>query len=92
MYIYYIGDNPNHRWLYFPDMTKDELLILKQWDSHGTLARKYNAHTGHVLGEDPTAAFMSTLCVHSAFVDNTTPDNYPKRESIECRMLVLLNE
>ena len=67
-------------------------MIMKQWDSHGSLARRYNTHTGHELGFDPKDPFVSTLCVHSAFADPSTPENYPKRESIECRMLVLLKD
>lgn len=77
--------NPRHKWHYFPHLARDEVLLLKQWDSAGGLARfggaQGDAHTG-----------TSTFSFHSAFMDPTTPDDAPDRESIEVRCIVLYDE
>jgi len=31
---FHLAYSPDQRWFYFPDMTPDEVLIFKQWDSH----------------------------------------------------------
>jgi hypothetical protein len=65
---YSVKFNPDHRWFYFPDMTADEALLLKCYDS----------------ATDGRARFAP----HTAFVDPTTPEDAPPRESIELRALV----
>jgi hypothetical protein len=65
---YSVKFNPAHRWFYFPDMTAEEALLLKCYDS----------------ATDGRARFAP----HTAFVDPTTPDSAPPRESIELRTLV----
>jgi hypothetical protein len=42
--------NPAHRWYYFPDMTRDEVIVFKTHDSDPTRARRV-AHTAFT---DPT--------------------------------------
>jgi hypothetical protein len=42
--------NPNHRWWYFPDMTRDELLLVKFYDSDHSRAWR----TPHTAFRDPT--------------------------------------
>ena len=34
---YFAAHTPAHRWVYYPKMTKDEAILLKVWDSHGSL-------------------------------------------------------
>jgi len=65
---YSVKFNPDHRWFYFPEMTADEALLLKCYDS----------------ATDGRARFAP----HTAFVDPTTPEDTPPRESIELRTLV----
>jgi len=65
---YSVKFNPDHRWFYFPEMTGDEALLLKCYDS----------------ATDGRARFAP----HTAFVDPTTPEDAPPRESIELRTLV----
>src|SRR6202789_3706677 len=65
---YSVKFNPDHRWFYFPEMTADEALLLKCYDSV----------------TDGRARFAP----HTAFVDPTTPQDAPPRESIEVRTLV----
>merc|ERR1712137_1270374 len=41
-----------HKWYYHPKMTKDEVLVFKQWDSDSSLAGRMCFHTAF---DDPTA-------------------------------------
>uniref|UniRef100_A0A7S3PDL4 Amine oxidase n=1 Tax=Amphora coffeiformis TaxID=265554 RepID=A0A7S3PDL4_9STRA len=99
LYIHYkdrVGENyfcshqPCHEWYYFPDMTFREALLIKQWDSHGALAK--------ILSSDDTittsasaidATGPSTFAIHSAFLDPTTKSDAPPRKSIEVRCAVI---
>ena len=85
-----VGENyfskyaPRHRWYYFPDLTRDEVLLIKQWDSAGTLARTRGAQ-----GDASGAGEPCTFSFHSAFKDPSTPPDAPDRWSIEVRCVVL---
>lgn len=68
---YFACHNTRHDWLYFPRMVRDEALLIKQWDSHGTLNGGPNA----------------TLSMHSAFLDPTANTAAKDRESIEVRTI-----
>jgi hypothetical protein len=37
--IYFSKPAPGHEWNYYPAMTRDEALLIKQWDSAGPLAQ-----------------------------------------------------
>lgn len=43
--IYNTAYNPNHRWLYFPKMTEDEVLIFKNFDSAMDGRARFTPHT-----------------------------------------------
>jgi hypothetical protein len=43
--------NPQHRWFYFPQLTPDEALLLKIYDSRQDIAARAGAHTAF---DDPT--------------------------------------
>ena len=49
--VYSVAFNPNHRWYYIPDQQKEEVLLLKCYDSDGSRAR----FTAHSAFEDPTS-------------------------------------
>ncbi len=49
--IYHIAYNPAQRWYYVPEMTRDEALVFKCYDSHKDVAR----FTAHAAFEDPTS-------------------------------------
>jgi hypothetical protein len=49
--IYGVTFNPNHRWLYVPDMQADEALLLKCYDSATDGRARFVPHTAF---EDPT--------------------------------------
>jgi hypothetical protein len=48
---YSVKYNPNHRWFYFPEMTPDEALLLKCYDSLTDGRTRFGPHTAFV---DPT--------------------------------------
>jgi hypothetical protein len=48
---YSVKYNPNHRWFYFPEMTADEALLLKCYDSADDGRTRFGPHTAFV---DPT--------------------------------------
>mmetsp|Transcript_15365 Transcript_15365/g.32034 ORF Transcript_15365/g.32034 Transcript_15365/m.32034 type:complete len:203 (-) Transcript_15365:39-647(-) len=72
---YFAAHAPRHSWYYYPDMTRDEALLIKQWDSRGALV------TG--------SGMSSTFSLHTAFHDPSTPAGSPDRESIELRFLCI---
>jgi len=49
---YAVRHNPNHRWLYVPEMRTDEALLLKCYDSAADGRARFAPHTAF---EDPTA-------------------------------------
>lgn len=49
--IYELAHNPAHRWFYLPEMTPDEALLIKGYDSAAERAR----FTPHAAFDDPTA-------------------------------------
>jgi hypothetical protein len=49
--VYSVAYNPNHRWYYVPNQQKEEVLLLKCYDSDGQRAR----FTAHSAFEDPSS-------------------------------------
>lgn len=43
--IYETAHSPNHRWVWFPDMTVDEVLLLKSYDSATDGRARFTPHT-----------------------------------------------
>ena len=66
--------NPDHRWYYYPDMTKDEALLFTQFDQE--------------KGVDNTQSDSRVLTnFHTAFKDPTAPEeNLEPRMSCEHRI------
>ena len=93
--VYYsdrIGENylakhaDGHRWYFYPALTRDEALLIKQWDSAGGLARSKGAKADAECPEAPC-----TFSFHSAFEDPAMAPNAPDRWSIEVRCVALYN-
>jgi hypothetical protein len=81
---YFAKHSDGHQWYFYPALTRDEALLIKQWDSAGELAR--------TKGAKPDAAGTGAPCTfsfHSAFEDPATPPDAPDRWSIEVRCVVL---
>ena len=81
---YFAKHDPRHRWVYWSAMTRDEALLIKQWDSAGEMARSKGARAD-AEGADRS----STFSFHSAFKDPATPPDAPDRWSIEVRCALL---
>jgi hypothetical protein len=43
--VYHIAHNPEHRWYYFPRMTRDEALVFKVFDSDAGQPARFTAHS-----------------------------------------------
>lgn len=86
-YVDRVGENflvcPTDRlqWVYFPNMQYEEALLIKQWDSSGGLAQG--------LQKDDK---VSTMSLHSAFLDACSKPNDPPRQSIEVRCVAIWRE
>ncbi|KAK7980668.1 hypothetical protein PG989_013125 [Apiospora arundinis] len=70
-----VSPNPAHKFYYQKDMTPDEVLLLKCYDSFGE---------GQPLGKKG----LAVRTPHTAFIDPATPEDAPGRQSIEVRCLV----
>ena len=73
-----------HQWFFYPEMTCDEALLIKQWDSAGGFAA-----SGGTQRDSHTSDSVCTFSFHSAFEDPKTPIDAPERWSIEVRCAVL---
>ncbi len=81
---YFAKYSPRHTMYYYPAMTRDEVVLIKQWDSAGSFVRS-NGDVGDM--HDPGAP--CSFSFHSAFVDPDTPEDAPDRWSIEVRCMVI---
>ena len=81
---YFSKPSSRHQWYFYPAMTRDEALLIKQWDSAGPLARSKG---GQSDSDDPQAP--CTFSFHTAFQDLSTPPDAPERWSIEVRCIAL---
>ena len=85
-----IGENylakhaDSHRWYCYPELTRDEALLIKQWDSAGGLARSKGAKADAMCPDAPCS-----FSFHTAFEDTTTAPDAPDRWSIEVRCIAL---
>jgi len=81
---YFAKHADRHRWFYYPEMSRDEALLIKQWDSSGPLAQTEGSQSD---ASDMQAT--STFSYHSAFEDPGAPPDAPDRQSIEVRCMVI---
>jgi hypothetical protein len=72
---YGVAPNDNHRFFYDKDMTPEEVMLIKCFDSRS-----------HTMTGGKTDIAHATC--HTAFVDPQTPAGAPARQSIEVRCLV----
>ena len=80
---YFAKHNDAHRWLTYPGLTRDEALLIKQWDSAGALARS-GGMTADGAEDGPC-----TFSFHSAYKDPDAAPDAPDRWSIEVRCMVV---
>jgi len=82
---YFAKHHDGHRWYFYPRLTRDEALLIKQWDSAGRLACTKGAQPD----ADAAISAPCTFSFHSAFEDPATPPDAPERWSIEVRCVAL---
>jgi hypothetical protein len=82
---YFAKPAPGHGWWGYPHMTRDEGLLIKQWDSAGEMAQSGGARADSSTGGDAPCTFS----FHTAFKDPSTPPDARDRRSIEVRCIVL---
>jgi hypothetical protein len=82
---YFAKHHDGHRWYFYPGLTRNEALLIKQWDSAGRLARTKGAQPD----ADAAISAPCTFSFHSAFEDPATPPDAPERWSIEVRCVAL---
>lgn len=80
---YWAKPSSAHRWVTFPALTRDEALLIKQWDSAGPLARSGGAKAD---ADDPDAP--CSFSFHTSYFDPETMADAPARWSIEVRCVV----
>lgn len=98
---YFACHDARHEWWYYPDMTTEEALLIKQWDSFGDLAKgfdrdHYHRHCHHdddADGQGNVVHGVSTMSLHSSFLDTARnlDESEWERESIEVRCVVIWN-
>ena len=81
---YFAKHSQHHAMYYYPKMTRDEALLIKQWDSAGALAQTNGAASDSATPDKPC-----TFSFHTAFIDPNTHPDAPDRWSIEVRCLVI---
>ncbi len=81
---YYAKHSDDHRWFFYSALTRDEALLIKQWDSAGQLARS-GGKTADAVNPDTPCTFS----FHSAFDDPKQPPDAADRWSIEVRCVAL---
>ena len=86
---YFAKHDARHRWVYWSAMTRDEALLIKQWDSAGGLARSRGARADADDDGGGGGGGPCTFSFHSAFEDPATPPDAPDRWSIEVRCAAL---
>ncbi|KAF2707190.1 hypothetical protein K504DRAFT_458635 [Pleomassaria siparia CBS 279.74] len=70
-----VAPNEKHQFYYMKDMTPDEVMLLKCFDSRGE-------------GTEKGVEGLALRTPHTAFVDPATPEHAPGRQSIEVRCLI----
>jgi len=70
-----VAPSERHRFYYVKDMTPDEVMLLKCFDSRGE-------------GMENGVKGLALRTPHTAFVDPQTPEDAPGRQSIEVRCLI----
>lgn len=84
------GYSEGQRWYYFPEVLRDEGILLKTYDSQGILCRDFVEEDGspypYFLRDQE--AVNATSVLHSAVKDPRQPETAPTRRSIEMRAMI----
>lgn len=85
---YFARYSPEHEWWYYPRITRDEVILIKQWDSAGGLAQSEGRERDSAGGNGNAPC---TFSFHTAFTDPDTPADAPARQSIEVRCIAVFD-
>ena len=83
---YFSKHSGGHRWYFYPALSRDEAVLIKQWDSAGGLARSNGEKSDSITPDAPC-----TFSFHSAFEDPATAPDAPDRWSIEVRCIAIFD-
>jgi hypothetical protein len=83
---YLVKHNPKHEWVYYPEIKKDEAIILKVWDSNGAINSVGEPNS---TWEEKQAVTPASFSFHTAFKHPLAAIDCPKRQSIECRLVAV---
>jgi len=84
--VYSVKHNANHKWWYWSEMTPDDVLFLKCYDSASRDLTRVKAGAADVLESE--LRDVAGMTPHSAFLDEEGAKKGIKRNSIEVRALV----
>ncbi|MEL6482367.1 MAG: CmcJ/NvfI family oxidoreductase [Pseudomonadota bacterium] len=60
--IYHLAHSPAQRWYWAPEMTRDEVLLIKGWDSLEDGRARFTPHTAfEIPGQDPAAPARESI-------------------------------
>ena len=71
---YFAAHHPDHDWFYFPALTRDEALIIKQWDSAKVRAREKDHQTNQkvqTLLREAVYTMVRESVLRTVFTDPT---------------------
>ena len=54
--IYHVAHDPAQRWYYAPRMNRDEVLLIKGWDSRDDGRARFTPHTAFTVPDTPADA------------------------------------
>jgi len=74
---YFAKHSPRHQWYYYPEVTGEEAILIKQWDSGGAMARSDGTRADSIDTHTPC-----TFSFHIAFEDPSTSPDAPQRWSM----------
>lgn len=66
--IYHLAYNPAQRWYYAPEMTPDEVLLIKGWDSLDDGRARFTPHTAFPLPDQDNAPARESIEIRSFVV------------------------
>ena len=83
---YVVKFSPDHEWWFYPAMNRDEVVLIKQWDSAGMFALSEGKYADSRGGQENAPG---TFSFHTAFENPDTAPDAPDRKSIEVRCVVI---
>ncbi|MEM8793560.1 MAG: CmcJ/NvfI family oxidoreductase [Pseudomonadota bacterium] len=66
--IYHLAHNPKQKWYYAPEMTPDEVLLIKGWDSVEDGRAQYTPHTAFPLPDQDNAPARESIEIRTIVV------------------------